>query len=152
MSFEDVYLLPDGETLNGYGYDVQLTAAPLDIDPGQSVTRSWNTAVIGPNVAIPRPIFPVGTRPGDSIWVDLPMFADAPAGHVGYSRTDTARIALARDGQTLGEQPFLSGEFGVPNADGTYRLRAEATRSVSALSTKVSAEWTFRSGHVDSCR
>lgn len=118
--------------------------------PRRAYTERWNAAVIGPSLAgATATVSPRGSirgRPGGRMLVDLPMYADQD-GHLGGSLTDTARTTLYRDGVTVGRsQEVGQGEFAVPLAPATYRLETSATRStVSQLSTRVEAAWTFRS-------
>ncbi|MCT2586319.1 S8 family peptidase [Actinophytocola gossypii] len=104
--------------------------------------------VLGP--ALPPTPYraPGASRTGDWIEVDVPLFGDA-AGNAGYSTHDSARTALYRDDVLIGERPVPgTGSFEVPPEPGTYRLTTSASRSGFALSTRVSAAWTFRSAHV----
>ncbi|MFU8851577.1 S8 family serine peptidase [Micromonospora sp. SL1-18] len=127
---------------------VALGSEQASYQPARTVREDWNAAPYGPS--FPRPRWPEQgiTRNGDTMLVLLPMFSDA-AGHSGGSLVDSGRTALYRDGKLVGEQPDPGyGEFEVPPGVATYRVEASASRSVTDLSTEVSAAWTFRSKHV----
>jgi subtilisin family serine protease len=125
-----------------------LQSTPTAYRPGREYREVWNGAPYG--LSFPAPGWPGDgiTRQGDTVRVTVPVFSDG-AGHPGGSLTDTARTALYRGGVLVGENGDPGwGEFPVPPGRAGYRLETEATRSVSDLATKVSAAWTFRSGHV----
>jgi subtilisin family serine protease len=116
---------------------------------GRSYHEVWNRAVFGP--AFPAPDWPLlwATRTGDSMLIAPPMYGDH-AGRAGFSNTDTAGIAVYRDGVKVIEEPYLGSEFAAPAAAGRYRVTVTGTRSAPfTLSTGNTATWTFRSGHVD---
>jgi subtilisin family serine protease len=115
--------------------------------PGNLAAQQWNAAVFGP--AFPyqanAPADWAG-RLGDLMRFDLPLFTDQAVDHFGYSQTDTGDTVLYRDGQRVDSSGVPgSGDFTVPAGPASYRLQTEATRSVSPLSTRVSAAWTFHS-------
>lgn len=125
---------------------------------GRTYDDRWNAAVLGPGlVGPPSDDRTAASSPadraavaryGDRIVARVPMYTDQN-GHPGGSRTDTASTTLYRDGVQVGRSAESgAGEFEVPPGSATYRLVTSATRSsVSDLSTRVSASWTFRSGH-----
>ncbi|MEN3358227.1 MAG: hypothetical protein V7637_2209 [Mycobacteriales bacterium] len=127
----------------------QLTTGVTFTKAGPAGTERWNLPVFGP-------AFPTGPLTGifvrrlaDEIGADVPLYTDQIATHFGFSAEDTGHTRLFRDGQLVSEQPF-SGfvDTFVPPGEAAYRLETESTRSVSPLSTRISAAWTFRSGHV----
>jgi len=129
-------------------------AAKRTFKPGQKATGDWGKAVIGPGVT--GPVAFLSTEPhlayraGEKINTRLPLFSDS-AGHSGFPDSrDTGDTVLYVDGKEIARsgQPG-SGQFTVPVDAANYRLTAEASRSKTGwpLSTKVSAEWGFRSGH-----
>lgn len=84
----------------------------------------------------------------DAIVVGVPLYNDLSPEHSGgFSREDSGRTALYLDGELIGEVPTsLSGEFGVPDRAGTYRVEVEGRRdSYAELSTNVRGVWTFES-------
>lgn len=140
--------MPDPEAFPPDAY--QSTATSRRFAPGRPATEKWNTAVFGPAFPKASRTYQWGGRLGDELAVDVPMFTDQDPNHYGYSRVDTARTTLHRDGELLAETEYDGYvETVVPPAKGTYRLHAEAARSgVSELSTRVTADWTFTSEHV----
>ena len=129
-------------------------------------TEVWGRAVYGP--AFPdveaSPSQWVYRHPGDissiagfqtaedsdAIAVSVPVYNDFSDDHEGFSREDTGRTSLFLNGELIGETERAGlGEFGVPDADGEYRLEVSGARpSYAEVSTEVNATWTFRSAHV----
>ncbi|MET8153313.1 S8 family serine peptidase [Actinoplanes sp. NPDC049668] len=110
--------------------------------PGRTYRQEWNRAAFAPSVAGD---IDAAVRDGDVIQAFVPLFSDG-VGHLGDSRTDTARTALYRGGTLVGEEPSTYAEFEVPPGAARYRLEQSATRGAPfRLSTSVSAAWTFRS-------
>ncbi|RSM72538.1 peptidase S8 [Actinoplanes sp. ATCC 53533] len=132
----------DGEYRGPYTF-----GAWTGYERGRSYDESWNQAVFGP--AFPRADDrSTGvTRLADTVTVNLPLFGDG-AGRVADER-NTGTTTLFRDGVKLG----TGAEFTVPPADASFRLEVNAEREPQyQLSTRVSAAWEFRSGHVDGTR
>ncbi|MGH3878275.1 MAG: S8 family peptidase [Actinophytocola sp.] len=130
-------------------FDVFLTDASERVYRKGTVTHvEWNTGVFGP--AFPVSDFgPQVARLGDELDVAVPLFTDQDPKHFG-SAAATGTTELLRDGEVVGEEPRPGGgRFVLPPEEATYTLRTTADRTPGArLSTKVSAEWTFRSGTV----
>jgi hypothetical protein len=115
---------------------------------GRQYHDEWNAAPFGPAFPIPSRESNWISRTGDQVLVNAPLYADR-AGHAGFSLTDTSRTALYRNGALVGESSASGyGQFDVPAGTANYRLEVADTRSVGDLATKVTAVWTFRSGHV----
>jgi hypothetical protein len=116
---------------------------PTEYRAGRSYSTTLNFGVFGPTL---NPYGYTLGRFGNNLYVNVPLFGDG-RGSPGYSKVDTARTALYRDGVLVGSLPSAgSAGFPVPAAAGAYRVEASATRSVvSSLSTSVSGVWTFRS-------
>jgi len=113
---------------------------PVALRAGKSYRQQWNQAVFGPTLPSTHAV-----RDGNLIFAALPLFGDR-AGRAVFSFFDTARLALYRNGQLVGEVPDLFGEFEVPSATANYRLEASAERGDPfRLSTAVQAVWKFRS-------
>lgn len=132
------------------GRETGLISVPTAYRKGRQYQERWNGAPYGVSF-VPPYWSPVSglARQGDTLLLDLPMYGDA-AGHIGVSRTDTARTALYRDGILVGEVPQVgAGAFEVPPEPARYRLETSATRSNRDLASRISVTWTFRSGHVD---
>jgi subtilisin family serine protease len=111
-------------------------------------TERWNGPVYGP-------AFPAGfgvwvARLGDTVGVDIPLFSDQVADHLGFSNVNTGSTSVFRDGHLLDREEFAGSAFlTAPAGPGTFRVETEAERSgISPLSTRISAAWTFRSGTV----
>jgi subtilisin family serine protease len=116
---------------------------------GRTYDESFNHAVFGPG--LPPAEFPWGYRFGDELGVSIPVYADM-GGNSGYSVVDSASTKLYRGSELVGEttDPGYGVFTGVPAEPSDYRLTTEATRSAPfGLSTSISAEWTFKSAHVD---
>ncbi|MEV6237845.1 S8 family serine peptidase [Lentzea sp. NPDC051838] len=129
-------------------------AAKRTFKPGDKATVNWGKAVIGPGVTGSVGFFStephLAYRAGEKINTRLPLFSDS-AGHSGFPDSgDTGDTVLYSDGKEIARsgQPG-SGQFTVPAGAANYRLTTEASRTNPGwpLSTKVSAEWGFRSGH-----
>lgn len=125
-----------------------LASPPTAYRAGRDYQQVWNEAPYGP-------LFPDSRWPdeglvrwGNFIGVSLPVYGDA-AGHGGGSLTTTARTALYRNGELVGEAPDPGfGGFEVPAGRADYRLAVSATRTVAELATSTEVAWTFRSGEV----
>ncbi|MBP2320899.1 subtilisin family serine protease [Kibdelosporangium banguiense] len=129
----------------------QYEAAKRTFKAGEKATVDWGKAVIGPGITGSAGFFSpephLAYRQGDVINTKLPLFSDS-AGHSGFADTgETVLYAgdkeIARSGQ-----PGI-GQFTVPTGAANYRLTTAANRDNPdwPLSTKVSAEWAFRSGN-----
>jgi hypothetical protein len=112
---------------------------------GRTYERSFGAPVVGP--AMYTDGYPNLTRTGDEVVVALSLFGDRD-GNQGYPTTTSARTALYRGGELVGENGNLGYVvFTVPPGPGVLRARTEVTRStaVSDFSTRISVDWTFRS-------
>ncbi|MEU3648431.1 S8 family serine peptidase [Lentzea sp. NPDC034063] len=140
--------VPVGGTAQDYA------AAKRTFKPGDKATVDWGKAVIGPGVTGSVGFFStephLAYRAGEKINTRLPLFSDS-AGHSGFpGSNDTGDTVLYVDGKEIARSGRPgSGQFTVPAGAANYRLTAEASRNDQGwpLSTKVSAEWGFRSGH-----
>ncbi|MEV2212872.1 S8 family serine peptidase [Streptomyces sp. NPDC050997] len=118
---------------------------PQTFKKGQKYTKTFNTAVFGPQLNADYGLF----REGNNIYGSLPLFADG-AGHAGSSSFISAVTSLYRNGAKVGtnDDPlFGGGVFTVPAGDAEYKLTTSVKRSVkvAAASTRIDASWTFRS-------
>ncbi|WP_322940494.1 S8 family peptidase [Actinacidiphila paucisporea] len=110
---------------------------------GKSYAKTFNVGVFGPAVDNSTGLY----RSGNEIYGYLPLFADG-AGHLGSSTYDTVVTTLYRNGKKVGSNadPLAGESFTVPAAAAHYKLTTSVTRSgVAAVSTKVTAAWTFSS-------
>lgn len=121
---------------------------------GRTHTEHWNRGVFGPNLpshAVGQPFgtpVPWVSRDGDSLTVGAPMYADGGTGRAGDAYAETERTTLHRDGRLVGSSDAkLVQVFALPPGEATYRLGKEVTYPADQyrLSTKISADWTFRS-------
>lgn len=135
---------------NGEEPEAQLTSPFRNYRAGRTYDERMNYGVFGP--AMTNDGFPGGWvyRYGDDLIVEPPLFSDG-AGNAGFSITESASLALYRNGQLVGETDGSSGFFSVPPEDAEYRVVVRTTRprDVFDVTTAVDAEWTFRSAHVD---
>lgn len=133
----------------------QLVSNLQSYTAGTSTQDMWNHPVFGP--AFTSTVQPIDwvVRSGDIIYADVPLFGDSAghAGHAGPAVTASGQITLKRNGTVLGTSPYPSiavPTFRVPSDFGSYELDATLQRtSAVALSTSVSAAWTFTSATVD---
>ncbi|ANN17802.1 hypothetical protein SD37_20545 [Amycolatopsis orientalis] len=124
---------------------------------GKSYRLAWNGAVTGPGFRGKRDYpadKPWAGRATQEIDISIPLFSDG-AGHTGTADLDApgdrGSTALYREGRLFGSQATPGrAVFVAPSEEAGYRLTTEAERDEpwAPLSTKVSAEWTFRSGYV----
>ena len=118
---------------------------------GRVTDVRWNVGVHGP--AFPRTDYsPYGyaARLGDELIVEVPLVSDQDPGREGWAAEATGESVLLRDGREVarGDFPGAVSVPSLPGEDATYTFRTNADRPFSRLSTQVSGEWTFRSGHV----
>ncbi|RZQ63919.1 S8 family peptidase [Amycolatopsis suaedae] len=115
---------------------------------GQEYSERFNDGMFGPAFP-PQGPNPWVDRRGDSLEVFLPLLGDA-AGNGGLPRVGEGNTKLYRGTELVGESAELGyGFFRLPAQESQYRLTTTLTRPPAlGLSTQVSAEWTFRSGHV----
>ncbi|MEU6226968.1 S8 family serine peptidase [Streptomyces sp. NPDC047042] len=131
-----------------------LQGAPRTWQAGQSYTERFNVGVFGPTLGDAPGSVASGNlgaeRSGNVITAFLPLFGDG-AGHFDTGGgTVSAESSLQVDGVEI---PLSSSpanrttEFTVPEQSGAYKLTLDNSRDPghSAVSTRVRAEWTFRS-------
>ncbi|MEU0185942.1 S8 family peptidase [Streptomyces sp. NPDC006207] len=132
-------------------------------DGGQTVTRArayaagrtyaqrFNIGVFGPHLYSAGGEASGAVRLGDDFSAYVPLFSDG-AGHVGVSDYTRATSALYADGTPVftSDTPLDGDTHTLPAEARAYRLTTDVSRaaSLSAVSTRVTAEWTFRSAHV----
>jgi hypothetical protein len=157
-------------------WQTSVTVAPTDQDglqhsylnahrvyrPGEQVSAAWNKAAIGPAFTVSQKLYTgrehLAFREEDTITAQLPLFSDADR-HSGmtapeeYSFADKGTTVLySADGKEIGRSDVPGeGTFTVPADAAKYRLAADVTRTspIWPLSTKVSAEWAFRSSRTE---
>jgi subtilisin family serine protease len=122
---------------------------PRTFRSGKIYHERWNSAVFGPVDPTSLPSSPLADRTGDSLTFDIPLHSDQANNDLGFSLTDSGSTTLYRDGQKVGESTDPGfGSFAVPQDAASYRIETNATRSVSDLSTQVTAVYQFTSNHV----
>ncbi|MFC9842297.1 S8 family serine peptidase [Streptomyces sp. NPDC060223] len=133
-----------------------LMRMPRTWQAGQTYQERFNIGVFGPVLpgatdAGPEQGFPGVTRNGNTIRAFVPLFGDG-AGHWGLSDHTTQESSLRIDGKEAADNfgiPVTDSvtEFTVPAQDSAYELTLDNTRdpAVYPVSTRVKAEWTFRS-------
>jgi hypothetical protein len=135
---------PDGSTAS---YTFQ--SVGRSYPKGRVTDVRWNVGVHGP--AFPNGQGDFADRRGDDLFLGVPLATDQDSGRAGWPHGATGESVLLRDGQEIaaGDNPgFLEGVV-LPAEAATYTFRTSAERPDSRLSTRISAEWTFRSGHAD---
>lgn len=118
---------------------------------GKEYTQRFNFGVFGPHLTTSGEHAAGAIRRGDTFAANVPLFSDG-AGHAGESGYTKARSALYADGKPVftSDTPLDGAPHTLPAAGRTYRLTTDVSRpaSLSAVSPRVTAEWTFRSAHV----
>jgi subtilisin family serine protease len=118
---------------------------------GKVTEVRWNVGVHGP--AFPREDYSAygyAGRLGDELLIEAPLAADQEPGREGWTAEATGESVLLRDGREVARGDFPGAVYVpvMPVEDATYTFRTNADRPFSRLSTVVSSEWTFRTGHV----
>ncbi|MEU6378876.1 S8 family serine peptidase [Streptomyces sp. NPDC046909] len=120
-------------------------------EAGKSYTRTLNVGVFGPSLprseGEPVDLRPGLARQGNTIKAVLPLFGDG-AGNVGSSAY-TLEASLRADGEEIpvDGDPLYRATYTVPSQNHRYELSLDATRDpeMYPVSTRVRAQWTFRS-------
>ncbi|TCO44553.1 subtilase family protein [Kribbella antiqua] len=144
------YLPEDGAVEYTAVVDSQHTAYPA----GRTTKVRWQQGVFGPSLpdrraGMPgREPQPFTYRDGDSLTVDVPLYADGGAGRLGDAIIDSEHTTLSHEGVELGASDALRLQtFQLPAEEAQYVLTKTATRSPDRykLSTDIESVWTFRS-------
>ncbi|MFG1707763.1 S8 family serine peptidase [Nonomuraea sp. M3C6] len=113
---------------------------------GQKTTDRWNTGVFAPAL---NPDGDYNWRQGNEVQFAAALFEDGTPDHMSYADYSTPHATLYRDGKEIYAADYLPGSVEVPDdkKESDYRIAMTADRDAAAtkLSTKVSAEWRFRS-------
>lgn len=128
---------------------------PKTYAAGRTYRETFNTGVFGPLLGETMGVFRTAPDPATGVQQivgSLPLFADGK-GHAGRTKHTSATTALYRDGVKVAENDDpLTGEmpFTVDASDAQYRLTTSVERpaTVAAASTRVEADFTFRSQQV----
>ncbi|MGW2051857.1 S8 family serine peptidase [Streptomyces sp. NPDC001858] len=129
---------------------------PRTWQAGHTYREQFNVGVFGPTLrgqgdTGPEQGYPGAFRRGNTIRAYLPVVGDG-AGHWGDSLFTSVTSSLEADGKEISDDyetpPSLgTTEYTVPAGDTEYRLTVDNSRdpALYAVSTRVRAEWTFRS-------
>ncbi|MFG2073099.1 S8 family serine peptidase [Nonomuraea maritima] len=113
---------------------------------GQKLEQSWNTGVFAPAVSAPGDL---SWREGDVMQFGVGLFDDPVTERYSLTSTAEASTTVLRDGKEVFAADYLIPTVDVPAdaKESEYRVSLSATRdpAASQVSTKVSAEWRFRS-------
>ncbi|MGA5065153.1 S8 family serine peptidase [Streptomyces exfoliatus] len=134
------------------GYEM---VRPKRYEAGRTYRETFNTGVFGPVLGEGMGVFRTAPDPetGEQrLYGSLPLFADGK-GHVGVPVNVSATTKLYRDGVEVGanDDPLTGWKpFTVDAADAAYRLETSVERpaGLAAVSTRIDAAFTFRSGQV----
>ncbi|WP_422733224.1 hypothetical protein ACN26Y_19565 [Micromonospora sp. WMMD558] len=125
--------LPAEVTALGQGYQTY--------QAGRVHSDRWNAAAFGPLLDFAGH----AGRQGDRMWFGVPIFSDQD-GHRGGSLTDSASTRLYRGDRLVGESAAVDVTATVAPGPAAFRVEKRTTRpSISGLSTRIDATWTFRS-------
>ncbi|MDH6553026.1 hypothetical protein M2161_002036 [Streptomyces sp. SAI-133] len=123
---------------------------------GRTYAERFGVGVFGPVLNGPDDLgpgrgFPGVGRDGNTLRVFLPLFGDG-SGHWGLSKPTSMTARLEADGKEIADDygipPTVEPtEYTLPAEDTAYRLTLDNSRdpAVYPVSTRVHAEWTFRS-------
>jgi subtilisin family serine protease len=133
-----------------------LMRMPRTWKAGHTYRERFGVGVFGPVLNGPGDLgpargFPGAGRDGNTLRAYLPLFGDG-SGHWGLSDATTMTTKLEANGKEIaddyGVPPTLDvTEYTLPAEDTAYKLTVDNSRdrAVYPLSTRVHAEWTFRS-------
>ena len=126
------------------GYRGGLDGPPKSYAPRKAYEESFYHAVFGPSLTDNRGR-PWLYRDGEELAADLRLFGDS-AGNAGRAAPVVGSTKVYRNGELVAENDDGGyGRFVLPDGAADYRLTADAARSTSPFSTRVSVAWTFRS-------
>ncbi|TDV52488.1 S8 family peptidase [Actinophytocola oryzae] len=126
-----------------------LQAAPKVYKRGATTRERWNVGVYGPAWPDTSAGYYFAARLGDDTRLNLPMATDQGTGRAGFAIGEGS-TTLLRNGEVIAEDPYPGGGGITLDPEvANYTLRSTLNRTGARLSTVVSGEWTFRSGHVD---
>ncbi|MGC9671156.1 S8 family serine peptidase [Planosporangium sp. 12N6] len=125
--------------------DIEISWSYRSYRPGRYQT-SWNRAPLGPAFGDPRDGWGV-LRAGNNLQVAVTLLsASDPYQYTSPPFSMTGTTTLTREGTVVATSPAPGvGTFPIPDAPGTYTLRATATRTVpwSVIGTTADVAWTF---------
>ncbi|EID56257.1 subtilisin-like serine protease [Saccharomonospora xinjiangensis XJ-54] len=123
----------------------------VTFERGQNDSLVWNVPMYGPAFPSGEGTSDWAGRDGDRMWFYLPLHSEQFPMAAGISDLDYGGMRLHRDGELIGESDYLGfNAFLVPPEPGEYTAQVVAERpSLTPLSRRVEAEWTFRSEHTE---
>nr|WP_246144425.1 S8 family serine peptidase [Actinacidiphila oryziradicis] len=127
-----------------FDFEADYSTSSATYVAGRTYDRVFNVGVFGPKLSKPFGLF----RNGNQIYGYLPLLADGQ-NRTGASAYTAAKTSLYRNGKLVGSNtdPVTGEPFTVPSGNASYKLSTWITRSskLSAVSTRVTAAWTFSS-------
>jgi subtilisin family serine protease len=125
-----------------------LQVGPKVYQRGHTTKERWNVGVYGPAWPDTSAGYYFAARLGDDTRLDLPMATDQGTGRYG-SPVGTGSTTLLRNGEVIAEDPYPGGGgYTLSPEMADYTIRSTVNRTNARLSTVISGEWTFESGHV----
>ncbi|MGK3940706.1 S8 family serine peptidase [Streptomyces caeruleatus] len=133
-----------------------LMRLPRTWQAGRTYQERFGVGVFGPVLSAsadlgPARGYPGAARDGNTLRAFLPLFGDG-SGHWGLSEATTTTSRLEANGKQIADDHDLPPtlgltEYTLPAEDTAYRLAVDSSRdpAVYPVSTRVHAEWTFRS-------
>jgi subtilisin family serine protease len=121
---------------------------PYGYPAGETSSASWNEPVFSPSLPEESLLGDWGSRDGDVLTFNLPMYGDR-GGHGGFTGAE-GTSKLHRDGELVGQYEFPDGgQYEVGPEPATYRLELDHRQSLVELTPHQQVAWTFASGHVE---
>lgn len=113
---------------------------------GQKTSDQWNAGVFGAGL---NPDGDYSWREGDLLQLSTGLFEDGVTGRHFIGEYVAPQAKLYRDGKEIHSADYITPNIEVP-ADGKeseyrYTITADREPTMTTLSTRVSAEWRFRS-------
>jgi hypothetical protein len=126
-----------------------LQVAPKVYKRGHTTKERWNVGVYGPAWPDVSAGYYFAARLGDETRLELLMATDQGAGRAGFA-TGEGSTTLLKDGEVIADDPYPGGGGYILDPErANYTLRSTLNRTGARLSTVISGEWTFASGHID---
>jgi subtilisin family serine protease len=124
------------------------TVKPVTYELGRTYHERWNVGVFGP--AFTNYEYGPGeefARLGDEFLFNLYLYGDQNPNRLGVSGAATGTTELLRNGEVVAKSEWPGYVYTLlPPEAATYTARTTATKP-GPLSTRIDAEWTFKSAH-----
>jgi subtilisin family serine protease len=125
-----------------------LQVTPKVYKRGPTTTERWNVGVYGPAWPEVPANYYFAARLGDDTRLNLPMATDQGAGRAGFAYGEGSSTLL-KNGEVIADDPYPGGGgYTLDPEQANYTLRSTLNRTGARLSTVISGEWTFASGHI----